>query len=137
MKEFMVDKLTVRILETREEMGRAASQAAAECIKENLKKKGTLNILFAAAPSQNEFLDGLAADKSIPWERINAFHMDEYIGLEETHPAGFHNFLDRHIFQKVHFKSVYYLNGNAADIGGEIQRYTHLYGGGRKWPCCL
>ncbi len=126
MKEFTVDKLTVRIFGTREEMGNAASRAAADCVKENLKKKETLNILFAAAPSQNEFLEGLVADHSIPWERINAFHMDEYIGLEETHPAGFHNFLDRHIFKQVRFKSINYLNGNAPNIEEEIQRYTNL-----------
>ena len=45
--------------------------------------------MFAAAPSQNEVLAQLLEEKDIDWGRVNAFHMDEYIGIAPDHPAGF------------------------------------------------
>lgn len=49
--------------------------------------------MFAAAPSQDDTLRALCADCTVDWSRVNAFHMDEYIGLAETHPAGFRTYL--------------------------------------------
>ncbi|RPE07973.1 glucosamine-6-phosphate deaminase [Chitinophaga lutea] len=121
-----VDNLQVHLYETRQQMGEAAAAMAADRIRLLLQEKETLNIVFAAAPSQQEFLEALAADASIEWERINAFHMDEYIGLEATAPQGFGNFLRERIFSKVPFRSVHYLNGNAPDIQQECERYATL-----------
>lgn len=107
-------------------MGAAAAAMAADRIRLLLQEKETLNVVFAAAPSQQEFLEALAADKNIAWERINAFHMDEYIGLEVNAPQGFGNFLKERIFSKVPFRNVHYLNGNAPDIQQECERYAAL-----------
>ena len=92
------DLLTYKIYETREQMGIAAAAEAALVIKALLSKKSEINMIFAAAPSQNEFLYSLIHDKSIDFSRINAFHMDEYIGLPSEAPQGFGNFLKRTIF---------------------------------------
>jgi len=126
IKEFNSDKLKVKIYASRKTMGLEASEEAAAKIKELIAKKGEINMIFAAAPSQNEFLASLIADKEIKWEKINAFHMDEYIGLAADAPQGFGNFLRDRIFGKVSFKSVNYLNGNAADIEEECARYSKL-----------
>ena len=110
------DNLNVSIYESRPAMGKAAASDVAACIKQCLEKKETIRMIFAAAPSQNEFLEALTADESIEWNRIEAFHMDEYVGLPKDAPQGFGNFLDRAIFSKVPFKSVSYINGQ---IDGE------------------
>ena len=81
--------------------------------------------MFAAAPSQNETLETLCVQK-IPWNRINAFHMDEYVGLEENHPAGFRNYLKRTIFDKFDFHSVNLIDGNAEDIESAMKAYDKL-----------
>ena len=94
-KEFVVDRLLVRQFATREEMGRAAAGAVREQLLETLARKKEANVLFAAAPSQNELLSALVAAPDVPWERVNAFHMDEYVGLAEDAPQGFGNFLRR------------------------------------------
>lgn len=107
-------------------MGAAAAAMAADRIRLLLQEQEQLNVIFAAAPSQQEFLEALAADGSIEWERINAFHMDEYIGLPADAPQGFGNFLKTRIFAKVPFRSVHYLNGNAADAEQECERYAAL-----------
>src|SRR5690606_5367103 len=95
-------------------------------IQELLATQELVNIIFAAAPSQNEFLEALVQQEGIEWNRVNAFHMDEYIGLPMDAPQRFGRFLDDRLFKKVSFRSVNYLNGNAANIEEECQRYTAL-----------
>ena len=120
------DKLSVEIYSSREEMGNWAAKAVAERIKALLLNQPEVNMIFAAAPSQNEFLQALILDKSISWEKINAFHMDEYIGLVPDAPQGFGNFLRSKIFGRVPFKSINYLCGTVKDIAKECERYTEL-----------
>ena len=91
--EFTKDKLKVKVFDTREKMGQVAGEDVAACIKALLAKKEYINMIFAAAPSQNDFLEALIVDKAIEWGRINAFHMDEYIGLEKDAPQSFGTFL--------------------------------------------
>ena len=126
IKEFYCDKLHVRVFDTRNAMGACAGKEAAAYIKELLTQKESINVMFAAAPSQNETLAELIADEQIDWSRINAFHMDEYVGLAPEHPAGFRNFLNRAIFGLKSFKSVNLINGNAADAWEEAARYDRL-----------
>lgn len=110
MKEFFVDKLRVASFQTRAEMGAFAAKECADAIKQALREKDEINMIFAAAPSQNEFLAALVADEEIDFTRINAFHMDEYVGLAPTAPQGFGNFLKAAIFSKAPFKSVNYIS---------------------------
>jgi len=113
--ELVKDELKIKIFDTRERMGRAAADDVAFCIKKLLAQKECINMIFAAAPSQNDFLEALIDDKTIEWEHINAFHMDEYIGLESNALQGFGNFLKERIFDKVPFKSKL-LDSYPADI---------------------
>ena len=126
MKTFKKDLLSVNVYETRTEMGNAAARDIKECILSLLKAKETVNMIFAAAPSQNEVLSALACDKEIPWNRVNAFHMDEYIGLPADAPQGFGNFLKAHIFGLADFKSVSYIDITANDADKECERYAEL-----------
>jgi glucosamine-6-phosphate deaminase len=123
---FSKDKLQVRVFSSRDEMGKNAAVDIAAKIKTLLQSKPILNMIFAAAPSQQECLHYLAADNSIDWTRINAFHMDEYIGLPKGAPQSFGNFLKEHIFAKVPFRSVNYINGSNPDYDKECERYTKL-----------
>ena len=98
MKAYKVDRLTVEIYENRTLMGEAAARDIKAKIAELLSKKSEINMIFAAAPSQNDVLKALVEDKEIEWNRVNAYHMDEYIGLDKDAPQGFGNFLKAHIF---------------------------------------
>ncbi len=122
----MREKLSVKIFPFRVEMGNEAAKDVAKIINELLEKRSEINIIFAAAPSQQEFMEKLTSDGTIDWRRINAFHMDEYIGLPEDAPQGFGNFLKERIFSKVPFKSVNYLNGQAPHPQKECNRYSKL-----------
>lgn len=126
MKAFFKDKLKVNVYDTRKEMGESAAKLAAQCLRILLQSKDEVNIIFAAAASQREFLAAIAKEKDIAWTRVNAFHMDEYIGLPVLHPQRFGNFLDKHIFSKLPLKKVYYLNEDGNDTEAESQRYAAL-----------
>lgn len=126
MRELQADKLKIRIYDNREEMGAHAASLVAENIRTLLAEKETVNIIFAAAASQNEFLAALIKEAGIDWARVNAFHMDEYIGLESGANQLFGVFLDERIFLKVPFKKVYYVNGQAENLEAECERYSRL-----------
>ncbi len=124
MKEIMKDGLNIGVYETRPEMGRAAAQKTAALIAGLLQTQDEVNMIFAAAPSQNEMLAAFAAS-DVDFGRINAFHMDEYLGLAPGAPQRFSRYLDEHIFGLHSFKSIHYL-GLSGDAGQEAARYTAL-----------
>ena len=127
MKEYLVDSLKVKIMPNRTEMGEVSAKDIHDCIVALLAKKPEINMIFAAAPSQNDVLASLIACDDIEWNRINAYHMDEYIGLHgEFLAQSFGKFLTDHIFGKVPFKSVNLLDCKAADPEAECARYSAL-----------
>lgn len=126
-KEFYVDALRVVVCDDRKELGQVAARNAAAYLREMQKGGGKLNAIFAAAPSQNEFLSELAASEGIDWQAIRAFHMDEYMGLAEDAPQRFSRYLKEHIFSVVPFGEVHYLDGKEGMIG----EYAALL---RKYP---
>lgn len=126
------DNLVYKIYATRKEMGAAAALDTAKAIKKLIAKKGEVNMIFAAAPSQNDYLLALTEDKSIDFTKINAFHMDEYVGLPQDAPQVFGNFLKRAIFDKVPFRSINTINSSAPDAEAECERYSQLL---KEYPC--
>ena len=126
MKSFQKDKLTVKIMPNREEMGKVSAKDIHDKIVELLAEKDEINMIFAAAPSQNDVLKSLAEYSDIDWSRINAFHMDEYVGLTKEAPQCFSNFLMEHIFSLVPFKSINLIDCEAKDPEKECERYTEL-----------
>ena len=125
MQEFTKDRLIIRRYANRSSMGAAAAQAVAQCIRENLGQKDHLNMIFAAAPSQNEMLAALVRE-TVDWSRINAFHMDEYVGLPADATQLFRHYLNEHLFSLVPFRQVHYINGNAGNSSTECSRYSAL-----------
>ena len=121
-----VDKLQVNVYDTRAAMGAAAARDIKNKFCELLATKPQINVIFAAAPSQNEVLASLVADQDIDWSRINAYHMDEYIGLATDAPQGFGNFLRAHLFDQVPFASVNLIDITAKDADREAARYGAL-----------
>jgi len=122
---FVLEKLTVKVFPDRVAMGRAAGQAVASGMKEMLKKKD-LAMVFASAPSQNEFLEELSKSRGVDWKRVTAFHLDEYVGLPDAAPQAFGQYLRKRLFDKVRPGKIHYLNGMAEDPEAECDRYAAL-----------
>jgi glucosamine-6-phosphate deaminase len=120
------DKLTLHVYPGRESMGRGAAEHVAALTRELHKQQHLVNMIFAAAPSQNEFLRHLTGMTGIEWSRVVGFHMDEYIGLPKDAPQLFSKYLMDHLFSKVAMKEVHLLNAVAGDPVKECARYAEL-----------
>lgn len=134
LKRIQADQLQVAIYKTRDAMGQAAGQTALSIIRRLLAEKEEVNIIFAAAPSQNEILQTLTQAKDLEWNRVNAFHMDEYLGLPTEAPQGFGNFLTERLFRHLPFKNVFLIDSSATKAEEECTRYTALL---QKYPVDL
>jgi glucosamine-6-phosphate deaminase len=120
------DNLILHIYPGRESMGRGAAEHVASLIRDLHAQQPFVNMIFAAAPSQNEFLRHLTGMTGIDWSRVVGFHMDEYIGLQKDSDQLFSKYLMDHLFSKVPMKEVHILNAVAEDPGKECERYAEL-----------
>ena len=107
---------------SRAELGRKAALDIAAAMRRILQRQERLRIIFAAAPSQGEMLDALREEPGIEWERVHAFHMDEYIGLEPGASQRFGNWLSRRFFDHVPLGSIHLIEPGS-DPGAECIRY--------------
>ncbi len=119
------DRLKIESFATRADMGAAAAADIAAALAERLASQPNVRMVFAAAPSQADMLAALAATPSLDWNRVTAFHMDEYIGLDPASPARFANWLDAHVFNRLPFAAVHRITPEP-DAEAEIVRYAAL-----------
>jgi glucosamine-6-phosphate deaminase len=116
--------MKVKVYKDRVEMGNAAGKAVEREILNLLKEQDEVRMIFAAAPSQNEVLSFLKRSEFIPWQKVVAFHMDEYVGLPPGSPQSFGSYLKTHLFDHVALKQINLLDGNGGD--NEVERYAQL-----------
>jgi len=107
-------------------MGTAAAADAAELIGRAIRRKGNARVVIATGPSQDEVIDALVARQDIDWSRVEVFHMDEYVGIPDSHPASFRRWLRSRVVELVHPRQAYYLAGDAASVDRECDRYAGL-----------
>jgi glucosamine-6-phosphate deaminase len=107
-------------------MGAAAADQAAHEILEVITKEGAARIILACAPSQDEFLTSLTSAPGIDWSRVTIFHIDEYVGLPEHHPATFRSFHRKHLLAKIIPAAFHGIRGESTDPDAECRRYAAL-----------
>lgn len=118
--------MKVKIFETKWEMGKAAAGEGARILINTAKEKGEAVFVAATGTSQFEFLENLTKTPSINWSKTVMFHLDEYIGIPENHPASFRKYLKERLINKVHAGTVYLINGDAPDPTSECERLNNL-----------
>jgi len=127
MRQFTKDELQVQIYPSRAEMGKAAAEEMAVVLKKLLKSQDNVRMIFASAPSQNDFFIHLATIEDIDFSRVTAFHLDEYIGLPADAPQGFGNFLKERLFSKLSpLGEIHFIDSQAQDPQAECDRYAAL-----------
>ena len=107
--------MLLKIFADKASLSRAASEQAASAIRRALAKQSRARIVAATATSQIEFLDALTQERGIDWFRVEALHLDEYIGLPLTHPGSFRKMLLEQLIQKTGIVHYYLLDGDAND----------------------
>lgn len=102
--------MEIRILQNAKEAGRLAGEKAAQLLREAVEKQGEARFMAATGQSQLPFYEGLLA-QDVPWEKIEIFHLDEYLGLPESHPASFRKYIKERFVSQITPKSVFYIDG--------------------------
>jgi glucosamine-6-phosphate deaminase len=116
--------MILKVCEDKVSLGKAAAEQAAATIRSAVRERGRARIVAASAASQFQFLDALTQIRDIPWEQVEMFHLDEYVGLPPIHPASFCKFLHEHLIDKVGLTNHHLLNG-AEDPAKVIRSANH------------
>ena len=104
--------MIVKVFEDKGALGRAAAERAGATLRGAILERGHARIVVATGASQLEFLNALTLRKDIDWQRVEMFHLDEYIGLPMSHPASFRRFLQERLIQKVGITNYHFLDGD-------------------------
>ena len=118
-------ELQIEIFDTKAQLGQAAAQDAAQIIQQAIAERDAAYVIAATGASQFEFLDALVVEK-IDWSKVVFFHLDEYVGLPESHPASFRRYLKERIVSRVTPRAFHFINGEADDVHTECRRVGHL-----------
>ena len=125
MNRIKIDKLQISVFDKNTEMGKSAAEFVQKKLNEAIHQNGSANLILATGASQFSFLNELK-EQSIDWKKITVFHLDEYKGISDQHPASFRKYLKERILDFVKPFKVHFLEGDAKDIDGEIKRYERL-----------
>jgi glucosamine-6-phosphate deaminase len=109
---------------TKEEMGRSAAAEAVQTMRAALDARGRANIILATGTSQFEVLANLVAAEGIDWGRVTVFHLDEYLGLPNSHPASFRRYLRKRFVERLPrpLAAMHYIDGESPDPQAECDR---------------
>jgi glucosamine-6-phosphate deaminase len=125
MPRITYEKLEIRRHANRRALGADAAFRVAQSIGAAIKANGEARVIFACAPSQNEFLEALTT-QPINWAKVTVFHMDEYVGITAAHPASFRRYLDEHLLQRIDpVQTVHWIGGDE-EPSAECERYAAL-----------
>ena len=118
--------MKVEVFNSKSELGAAAARDAAEIIRAAIAERGEARVVAATGVSQFEFLDALVGEAGIDWGRVVLFHLDEYVGLPESHPASFRKYLKERLAGRVRPGAFHFIDGEALDPRAECRRLGDL-----------
>ena len=120
-------QIAIEIYETKAALGQAAAAYAADGLRAALEQRGQARLILATGASQFEMLECLTGLPGIAWERVTCFHLDEYVGIGEDHPASFRRYLKERFVTKVpSLRAFHFIDGDAADLEAECKRVGDL-----------
>src|SRR5256885_16468528 len=125
-KHIQVDKMSVAVFESNDALGKAAAADFAGIVGQVVAERGDIGIIFATGNAQLSFLKALRDKPDIPWNKVTAFHMDEYLGITDQHPASFQRFIREKITDVFHPRETYGMRGDTPNVDAEVARYTDL-----------
>ena len=103
--------MTIEIFSSKTALAEVAARDAAEAIMGAIAGRGEARIIAATGASQFDFLEALTKIEGIPWEKVEMFHLDEYVGVSEADPASFCKYLRERLINKVGIRRYHLLDG--------------------------
>jgi glucosamine-6-phosphate deaminase len=118
--------MEIRVFESGEALGDAAAAHAAAVVSAALAARGRARVIVATGASQFAFLSALARRRDVDWSRVTFFHLDEYVGVGETHPASFRRYLRERVQGPLSPGGFEFVNGSAPDPEAECLRLERV-----------
>lgn len=120
--------MRIHVFDSRQRMGAAAAERAATALRSAVSERGEANLLVATGKSQIAMLEHLVKEPDIDWSVISIFHLDEYIGLDNSHPASFCRYLKERLENRLPSPPAdfHYIDGMAPDPEQECRRLGGL-----------
>ena len=112
----------VQIYASLDALGAAAARQAAGVIQDAIAQSGRARIVIATGNSQLALIDALVRQEGVDWNRVAAFHMDEYVGISRDHPASFRKWIRTRVEERVRPGTMEYLEGDVPDLEVEMAR---------------
>ena len=131
------DQLRVTVFETVTALAVTAADDLAAILRQAIAERGTTAAIFATGNSQVAFYQALHARDDIAWDRVSVFHMDEYLGLSEQHPASFRHVIQEQLVDQVRPRAFYGIAGDAPDVAAELERYAELLSAHQPIACVM
>ncbi len=119
-------ELTVQLFDTPAALGAKAAEDLAATLKESIARRGFASIVVATGNSQLEFMAALRRREDVEWDKVLVFHMDEYLGMSDRHPASFQRYIREKLTDVVRPRTFFGIRGDTQDVAGELRRYTGL-----------
>lgn len=120
--------MEIIVHETRRESGMAAAESAAAELCKAIAAQGHAHLILATGASQFAMLEHLIT-LDVDWTKVTGWHLDEYVGLPDTHPASFRKYLRERFVDKVAaLQAFHFVNGSAPDPAAECRRLGELIG---------
>ncbi len=118
--------MKIEVFKTKTECSAAAAEMAGQVLRNAIADKGRASFIVATGASQFDFLKALTAKEGIDWGLTTLYHLDEYIGFKEDHPASFRRYLKERLVGVVHPGTVHFIKGEAADPAAECRRISAI-----------
>jgi glucosamine-6-phosphate deaminase len=124
VKHFEVGSIKLEIHQDKKAAGEAAARSAAEALKQLEQTRSEIGVIFATGASQLETLHALTSMPGLPWKKVHGFHLDEYVGIAENHPASFRRYLRENLTERVPIAEFFEIDGTSSDSDRVRQNYV-------------
>lgn len=121
--------MQTRVFPDKVSLGEAAAAEAASALRDTIARQGRACVVAATGASQFEFLEELVRAPDVDWRRTVFFHLDEYVGLPESHPASFRRYLKERVVARVRPGAFHFIEGDRPDPEAEARRVGELIRG--------
>jgi len=137
VKRVEVGTMKLLIYNSPEDAGQAAAQHVGEALRRLDRPGSEIGVIFATGASQLKTLDALTGMSDLPWERVRGFHMDEYVGIDENHPASFRRYLREKLTGRVPIGKFFEIDGSSSNIEQVRREYIHQLSAANPQICLL
>lgn len=121
--ELHIATVPVRVFSDKRQLGDAAAAKAASLIIDAINRRGEARILVATGNSQLEMMESLVKRSEVPWSKVEAFHLDEYVGIAADHPASFRHWIRTRFQERVNPRAMHYIQGDATNLDECVEEY--------------